>query len=347
MSVLIQAATALQAAIKKDTTTKSEDKRYVRLRTKAEDLLIQYSQNPLDMDLIEQCDRLVDELKSLNSSEMSNMNYQRSQGNVVYISAQSKRTHYAAYVAGKWSTDKKLSGAFKAWMHNSAADGAISLYEAIELVERSVPGASDAFGMGMLKVFGQGSRHDGRRFLDLADEYYPSCVVTTYNRAKLDVFSRKPAGITNGVIALKNIPAPEHDCHPAELSWHIDNASSFDHDFMLREILSAENPDDIERIEHTLQLNGSVAEAILKARGESTWDKQTNYTKVLVVAAATGIAATLWVILGDGDITRLLEFLAVHSRIAEGAVEEYLAGGGGLFEELQQVRTVFGGGGLA
>src|SRR5262249_29261875 len=106
------------------------NKAYLQIRTDARTILDQFKEDPLNTHLVEECNTLVRRLEQLNSKQLSRTNYLRSRSNIVYISALAKKTHYAAYMAGAWSNDQSISKPFKAWMHNSAAHGAISLYEA-------------------------------------------------------------------------------------------------------------------------------------------------------------------------------------------------------------------------
>ena len=83
-----------------------------------------------------------------------------------------------------------------------------------------------------------------------------------------------------------------------------------------------------------------------ETRGESAWEAQSKYTRVVVTGAAIGIVATVWAILGDAQAAELLELLESVKDLGTSAYHE-LAGGGGLGgAELAGIQAC-GGGGLA
>ena len=177
----------LQSAIVKfDETLQAisgkSNRTYLSVRNDAEKILGEFKKDPLNTDLVEKCTHLVRRIENLNADKISSVNFLRSRSNIVYISALAKRTHYAAYMAGVWSADSSISKPFKAWMHNSAADSAISLYEA---ALPFVTGKKNKATRLLLSIFAEGAIHDAQRFLDMADKHFPECAVTRYNKAKL------------------------------------------------------------------------------------------------------------------------------------------------------------------
>lgn len=326
-----------------------EDERYINIREKAERVLNSYLKNPLSLDLINECDKIVEELQTLSSIKMQDYSHQRSQTNIVYISAQSKRTHYAAYMAGKFSASENLGGAFKSWMHNSAADGAISLYEAIRPIVKENKN-QDTDSVGLLKVFGDGALADASRFLSMADQFYPNCAVSRYNEAKLAIYSEKTANVLEGIKTLKSIQSCREDCHPAEIKWHIDNYRCFQNrDETAKRIIEVEHPDEIGRIEQILENNANRAEQIESERGEQMWARQTKYTKAIISGFASGIVLATYLALGS-EIPEGWQVLIDHAKILlsqAGDIGEggLTVGGGGLLDKV--AAATMGGGGLA
>jgi hypothetical protein len=64
-----------------------EDHRYEAIRKQARALLEQYKTDPLNIGLAAECDRIVEQLEGLTLTEMMAHNRDRSQANIVFISA--------------------------------------------------------------------------------------------------------------------------------------------------------------------------------------------------------------------------------------------------------------------
>ncbi len=245
-----------------------EDRHYEAIRAQARTLLDEYRKDPLNIDLAVECDRLVQELENLDLKEMTESNADRSRANIVFISAQTKRTHYAAYMAGCVSSNQHVGDAFKAWMHNAAADGAISLYEAIRAVTQRH--RSESQESELLRVFGNGAFLDARRFLTRAAEYYPECVLTHYNEAKILMLAgattEDRGKIGAGINQLKGIHPPANDCHSAELVWHGNIYETYAQgETHLRKIIGSFKEDEVPRLDQVFQTNANIAKKILAA----------------------------------------------------------------------------------
>jgi hypothetical protein len=239
-------------------------------------------------------------------------------------------------MAGCVSSNEKVGDAFKAWMHNAAADGAISLYETIRAVSKAY--SDESTDMELLRVFGNGAFLDARRFLTRAVEYYPQCALTHYNEAKLLILAGASTGdrskVAAGIEQLKSLRAPNADCHTAELVWHGNIFETFgQQEPQLRQIISTHNEDDIPRLEQVFSTNAQTADEIFQRRGESAWANTSSRTKVIVTGAFLGLALLSAIAFNYDKIEDLFTF-ATHQ--------------GNLFDALLKHETVgYVGGGLA
>ena len=334
------------------------DRVYEEIRTKAEGILDQFREDPHNPALIEECARVVRSLETLNTTELSSIIYQRSRSNIVYISAVSKRTHYAAYMAGVWSEDPSISKPFKAWMNNSAADGAISLYEAAYPLikpkqnnseENTEDKLKDESNRKLLSIFAEGAIDDAGRFLEMADRHFPGGAITRYNRARMDIYHVELDRLRQGVENLKSIPCPSDDSEAPELFWHIDNYESFLHDKMMRDRIQNETPENLQRIDEVLRKNSGEARMRKEARGSKLWDPYSSRSKALLVGAATGIVMTLYAVLGDFPLSDLIGIATAHADVVSAAaVVDGVSSTSDVLGRLDFTRTIgFGGGGLA
>ena len=223
---LVTATAKFDEVLNRISARTRSDSVYLNIRGEAEKILSQYKKNPLNTHLVEKCSDLVHRLENLNADQLSDKNFLRSRSNVVYISALSKRTHYAAYMAGVWRSDPSISKPFKVWMHNSAADGAIDLYDALYPVVRDNKASAE---YQLLSIYGEGAIQDAERFLDWAERELPECAVTRYNKAKVDIYHVARDRVRRGVENLESIPCPTDNSEAPELLWHVDNWESFRH----------------------------------------------------------------------------------------------------------------------
>jgi hypothetical protein len=330
----------------------AEDRRYEAIRTRARTLLDEYRKDPLNIDLAAECDRLVRELEGLDLKEMIEFNRDRSRANIVFISAQTKRTHYAAYMAGCLSSNQHVGDAFKAWMHNAAADGAISLYEAIRAVTQRH--RSESQESELLRVFGNGAFLDARRFLTRAAEYYPECVLTGYNEAKVLILAGATTGdrrkIAAGINQLKGIVPPANDCHSAELVWHGNIYETYaQEETHLREIIGSFKEDEVPRLEQVFQTNATIAKKILDERGDAAWLNTSRITKVIVTGAFCGLAVLSVIALNYENIEHLSTVATHQGDLFYALVQHGPLGlvGGGLAHVNASLTSLYSvGGGL-
>lgn len=346
MKNIQDAVTLFSETLERISKNSKADDAYIAIRSEAEKILEKYKNDPLNTELIFDCTNIVRRIENLEPNSLGSTNFMRSRSNVVYVSALAKRTHYAAYMAGVWSVNSRISKPFKVWMNNSAADGAITLYEA---ALPFINGNKEGDDRQLLSIFAEGAIHDAERFLEMADRHFPECAVTRYNKARVDIYHIERDRVRQGVEALKSIPCPSSDSDAPELIWHKDNYESFQGDNMMRNRIQQESPEDIDRIEQVLSKNFDEANMQIQARGAALWQPYSPYAKTALVGVYTGIVAIFYAVLGDASLLDLLGITSAHADVLSAAseIEPTLRGGGG-FATLDFTRTMgFGGGGLA
>lgn len=343
------------------------ENRYEQLRSSAGDLLSEYSAHPTNMALVSKCDRLVAELDVLAKERVGELGLsgptdQRLKTNIVTISATAKRTHYAAYMAGCWGNDATIESPYRAWLHNGAAHGAISLYENLHTASKHI---ADVGMKELLAVHADGAFFDAARFLAISDTIDPSCVITAYNRAKLEVLegdrigsSEGDALIRLGITRLKGIKPPTNRSHVAELGWHGNLLKSYGDDGQMVSVIGRISGMDVEIIRETLERNATDAGALIRSAVENqtspervtavSLEPPSDRTRAVVVATATGVLLVACAVASQlpwKDITHAvlthMHFVNAQIAMATGG----LASTGGL--ELHQdhlfaVRTVLG-----
>ncbi|MCZ6719910.1 MAG: hypothetical protein O6944_12270 [Gammaproteobacteria bacterium] len=343
-----------------------DDERYKELRSDAETLLNIYADDPLSTDLLNKCAEVIHRIDQLSLNNMKGYNFERARSNVVYLAASTKRINYASYMAGKWSASDDISKEVKVWMHNSAADGAITLYESLcfiyDYLRKEARSDKNAQHAGdIVNVYRTAAFIDAKEFLDFADEIVPACCLTQYNRAKLLAYSaEKLAEIKQAIEILKNVtPLNPSEFHAAEVYWHKDNYHMFQtKDSELKRIIGKYSDEEsaVEIIDHVLEKNYKIADQIQDEKGEKIWEsgRDGKLSKSLAVAASIGalsIASTYAGIDPDtltDTAAGLLELLTSQADLlnsyldtnAFGSEARVIAslGGGGL---------AMGGGGLA
>jgi hypothetical protein len=242
----------------------------------------------------------------------------------------------------------------KSWMHNAAANGAITLGEAIDsLLVQKRAGADDE-SLRVLKVFRNGAFEDAVRFIALAENFDKSSVLTAYNKAKLDILSKNPEVRSMGIGRLAAITPPADDCHPAEIPWHEDNCLMFKrHDDGIRKVISVHDADKLKMIDHVLELNCKKAQAIKEARGD-IWQQQPKPNRTVVATLATGLLVTGIATQNADTLEAIADFVRVSVEALSWLVpsaEAATLGDGGLAQPatmtIEAVRATFGDGGLA
>lgn len=341
-----------------------------QIREDLERVLELYASNITDSELIQRAWDLVVKLEGIQNGETSGFTYERATTNIVVTSSRIKRTHYAAYMAGKISTYDDIGDKFKCWTHNAAAHGAISLGETIDeilLVEKK---RSSSDLLDILRVFRNGAFEDASRFLDLSREFDRESPLTAYNSAKLDILSKDKNLRDEGIQRLCDINSPAQDCHPTEISWHKNNYNMFlGGDRKMKEIILTNDADKIPIIDAILKKNCDDATKISKERGD-IWKNQTNKNNIAMTVVSTGVAVTSVPVMVSPELQDMLmqvlsvgsdylfsfldtgqppEQIQIAANIGDGglAVRE-LGAVQNLTESTQQMlRATFGDGGLA
>ncbi len=330
------------------------DKRMDRLRTKLEKELKRFIEDPTNMGIVDNITRHIAELEDITSDEVSKPSHDRAKTNVAVASSRMRRTHYAAYMAGKWSDSDDLGDDFKSWMHNAAADGAISLGETIDqAVKNSKAGFEEK---GLLKVFRSGAYEDARRFLDLSKPFHPDSPLTKYNSARVDILSKEPERRRLGIETLLSIKPPSDQSRRAEISWHLNNYECFKNsEHVVRHAIRTNDPDRLEIIDHQLKNNAEEAERLVD---RISWDNQTEHNRLVMVTFSVGLAGCSYLGIDPDALTTVqdlikhgVEIIAglTNSTTGDEVLQASFIGDGGLayFSGDEVLRATFGDGGLA
>lgn len=333
---------------------KQGDKNYEVVRSKLEEELRRFVDDSSNMGIVDNVMRYVNELEGIEMTDVSSSTFDRTQTNVVQASARVRRTHYAAYMAGKWSNSDEIGDDFKCWMHNSAADGAISLANLLDhILKKKTVANEDA---GLVKVFRASAYEDAARFLDLSKPFAENSPLTKYNIARLDILSKEKERRRIGIDHLKNIQPPHSGARRPELSWHQNNYDCFrSSDFSVRQIIQTHDPDSLPVIEHRLEENANIAKELVSS---SSWTNQTQLNRVVMVSFSVGVAGCSYLGIDPDALSIIQEFIQYAAESLPQLTEqlpsdekERLAGlgDGGLafIDGSDIVRATFGDGGLA
>jgi hypothetical protein len=310
---------------------------------------------------------VVDEFRNISKvlyeykpSELSKTNYNRAKVNIVVASSRVKSTHLAAYMAGRYSQSTEIGAKFKCWMHNGAANGAISLYEMLTQIKTEGRFSKASPVVDVVDLFRSSALADASQMLEYARECDQHSVLRQYNAAKLRVYSLESKNRFEGIAMFQNIEAPLNGCHPADISWHIDNFDSFTGDAQLRQIVQTEHATAFDAINKRLSDNKDAALKIKKEyEGKSEhgtmWERESKQNLISfgsfgLAAATTGVyfmshpEEAMKVASFFGDLLEFLRKVAdVHS-ISDTAISKL--GDGGVAGP-RMARIVFGDGGVA
>lgn len=319
-------------------------------------ILTDYANNPLDMSLVERANEYAEEAEAIPAEELSAVNQQRAQIISAVVFSRIRRTHYSAYLAGSYSTSESVGKKYKSWMNNAAANGALSLHQAIQDVVADMELTQE---LQILKAFAASAKEDAHMFLSFASKYDPESVLTAYNRAKIDILSRQPALIENACSSLLALP-PLHDhSHAADICWHEDNYRSFmKFDTRIREILQVEHGHMMQEVEHALKRNSKAAGRIRQRRSNIWEEERSSSNRALVVGSLVGTATLSLVALSPEVRQILMDLLTLATNIFAQVMENpdtaraagdgglpLLAGDGGLPLAREIVAITFGGDG--
>lgn len=302
--------------LKEQSTSKSSQ--FYTQRKAAQELVREYLENPYDLSILGRSQKIVEQLEVNDAKE--NCIDMRAKVNVSIMSGRMKRTHFSAYIAGKYSGDDKIPDVFKTWLHNSAANSAIDFMSCINDANSLLEdGMKKLFSekeetqvtFSLLKMFEMGAREDAGRFLEMADSYDENAPLTIYNKARLAAYKNR---IDRAMTYIDEISPPEKHQHPALLQWHLDNNFSYRSDLKLQQLFDQPNSHYHSKINQKLKLCAEQAQKYIKERGgnEGMWSeegmskktrRQFHYSKALIAAVGVGVA-TLIIAQLDGETSR-------------------------------------------
>ncbi len=353
--------------IKKYQNPTSTDETFEVIRKELCVILKQYDKNQTDPELIDRAWQLIHKLEVINRDDDAGFTYERAITNSVVTSSRIKRTHYAAYMAGKTSMYEDVGDKFKSWMHNAAANGAISLGDLLDDLQFILRKQDDKNEVSEhIKVFRNAAFEDAARILDFSVNFDSSSPLTLYNKAKLDILSKQAELRQSGIEQLLKINPPQNDFHPAELSWHVNNYESFTNaDVKMRKIMKVQDGDQYRLVEGALKRNYEIATEIIKSRG-NIWQNQTPANRSVVVTMSVGIAIAAIIPFFPPEIGEYLkdilavgldQMLSHMDPNFEAQVIQNTSGDGGIAAHVrnehlsiaatEMFRATFGDGGLA
>ena len=271
-------------------TETSMDLEFLAIRDELSSILERYQEDQADPELIDRVWKLVLKLEEIREEDTTGYTYERAITNTIVTSSRIKRTHYAAYMAGKVSMYDTIGDKFKSWMHNAAANGAISVGDLLDdMLIKLKDRGQDVDTCDLVRVFRNATFEDASRLLDHSLYFDPYSPLTSYNKAKLDILSKERQLREAGIEKLMGIEGPQDNCHPAELAWHQNNFDMFSQvDKKMTSIIRTQDGDKFIRIEHGLKSNNDSAKRTEAARGD-IWKNQTRQNRMVVVGTSVGI----------------------------------------------------------
>ena len=304
-----------------DASSSTDRESWRGLRTKAQELVQQYLDNPANTDLLAQSQDFVNAFESIDDHTES-AEY-RAKVNIVNLTGRMHRSHYTSYIAGKYSVDDHMPPTFKIWLHNASANSSMDLMDCMESLEHQMQLNKESLPeelkqtRSLLRLFAQGAAQDASRFLDLADRFADgkSQCLTKFNQARLAAY-RNYADVASDRI--DQIEFPQKDGHPALLQWHLDNLSSYNRDEKLQTILSKERRQ--KEVLNKLTMCAKHAGKYVEDRGgrDKMWSEEDllqeskrNFRRGKVVIAACGVGAIVsTLLLNEGQIAEpVMRFL--------------------------------------
>ncbi len=356
---------------------RDENEAFEKLRGRLQSALAAYSQNPFQIAFLHKASELLDDYRALTLDKLRRYNVDRALSNQVYLAAQAKRSHFASYLAGKCASDDEIDGACKATMHNAAADGAISLFQALTAIyqalpertkERKLPDIEQgelATIFDVLGMYAEAAYQDAVMLLDRAHDYFPNGAVTLYNRARLEAYVAKTpqdwqhcAATLRSLSSQGRLDRSAKDFHPVFISWHIDNHQSFmeKDGWLRRKITENLGKDEVVEISQMLKSSADPARRILDKHGHeglwSDWEAgKSGRTRgrVLITTTVVGALLSSAVALAGSQFQEVNEMLAfLHSlftsqaELTNAAIEHQ----SNLPNYIQVATLDFGGGGV-
>ena len=259
-----------------------------------------------------------------------------------------RRTHFAAYTAGQYRNDPNIGDKYKNWMHNVAANGALSLHECIEDFSGLLNDQSE-LAKRSIEMFSFAAREDAKLFIDISEQIDPKSCLTAYNRSKLAILTKQSDYVEYGVDKLLRIDGPTSDSHIPDLKWHMDNFDSFvDRDERVRRLIGTHVEHKRQSVHDRLEANSQRAAQLLADKGDDQQPKNTNRLAIAATSVGTVVTAALYF---KPEIAELLrEVLQITMELFEAnstdQIQHVKLGDGGVPFSSRAAQVAFGDGGL-
>jgi len=133
------------------------------------ELVNDFSENPYREDLILRGSRILERFNEIKFDKSKPTDYEVARTASAVVAGRVRRTHFAAYTAGQYRNDSKIGFKYKNWMHNVAANSAISLHSFIQEISESIHSESE-LSKSAIQMFSFAATEDARLFIDI----YPS-----------------------------------------------------------------------------------------------------------------------------------------------------------------------------
>ena len=348
---LLAAQKLKKLAIKHLSHSYEHDELFDQKRAELQKLCEVYADNPLNPDFLEKGARLIVDFEEIASDDKkSKTTSDRARVNAVVTASRVRRTHYASYLAGKYSSDKNIGSDFKCWIYNAAAFSAIQLRKAIADGVENLP--KNNLAIPQLSAFANSAIEEAEMYLDFANDHCKNSVLTRFNKAVLEIYSEDKDRIRFAIELLRGLEVPTESDSSACLTWHANNYGCYiDPYFRIKELLKTEDGNAAEEIRIRLLKNKEVANRIGKVRDKrgGRWEKESPRNLALVGCAIFGSAVSASVFLSPEAQQVLFEIISsvgdlLGLTMGDGGVAA-VDGGGIAGQVLAQV--AFGDGGIA
>jgi hypothetical protein len=299
----------------------------------------------------------VRKFENLEVRKLSKTQIERSVVNQSVLSSRIKSTHYSAFIAGKYGESDQIGSKFKCWIYNTAAHGAIETAALIDRLLHGLKKASVSDIVDLAKLFRSSAISDASRFLEFARKHDENSALRIFNSSRIDIISTFPDQIRFGIKRLGEIEPPADNCEAADICWHEDNWSHFQHDHMLREIIHREAAHEFQILSSTLEKNYNKACRIREQRGDIWKIEHKRNNATIASFGAVMLAVGSYAYANPSTITDayhfskdLFEYMQTIFASAIDPQSQFLearVGDGGLANPLRFARAIFGDGGLA
>jgi hypothetical protein len=260
-------------------------------------------------EVIAEAERFSGELNTLNLSKMTKDHVARSRANQVALAGYLMRTHYSAYLAGKFSGSCRIGSLYRAWMHAIAGEGATHVMTFLMDIN---PEGLDHEMAYMRKVLLNGSKLDSMRFCELAVQADPRCIIARHNLSKIELLLGLDFGVAcDRMLSIKS-PSFEHASH-LEVTWHANHFDEFMREGRLRGIIAAGDERKLLEVELNYKRNMEDALAI-----QRRWEREreqgvaSNRSPAMVATLTIGLLLVM-VLASASAHGQEMHFHALHS----------------------------------